>query len=286
MQGPSPTSESLGILLRLIDDETPEVRESVTRALSVFEGDVSEILSSTELNPSPEECRVLSGLLQPARRTRLRKEWIVPAGGITAFGDDDWDAFEALLRLLSDFLHDGVMLRQPLGDALDLLAEECDDVFQEQGVAGLCRALLGSGRLIADRRGEMDPKLLDLAGVIAGSPSNSLGLGLVLLLVGQRLGAELSGISLPGAFFCRYESEQGPVIIDPSAGGKPVEPAEFTHRIRRYPREIRLLAGRPATPGELLLRVTEELATAFAVLNLTEDAELMEDLVDSLLPTG
>ena len=73
-------------------------------------------------------------------------------------------------------------------------------------------------------------------------------------------------------------------MLDPLAGGKPVDPAEFSHRIRRYPREIRMLAGRAASPGELLLRTTEELATAFAVLNLTEDAELMEDLVDSLLP--
>ncbi|MEP4079568.1 transglutaminase family protein [Haloferula sp.] len=283
MNGPPPTAESLAILLRLVDDETPEIRESVTRALEVFGGDVSEFLNEGTLKPSPSECAVLSELLQPGRRQRLRKEWIVPAGGVTAFGDD-WDAFEALLRILSDFLHDGVTLRQPLGDALDLLAEEYEATYQQGGCAALCSALLGGTRLVADRKGEMDPKLLDLAAVITGSPSNSFGLGLILLLVARRLDADISGVSLPGAFFCRYESEQGPILLDPTAGGVPVEPAEFTHRIRRYPREIRMLAGRAAAPGDLLLRAAEELATAFAVMNLTEDAELMEDLVDSLLP--
>ena len=283
MNGLPATVESLATLLRLIDDETPEIRQSVIQALEVFGGDVSELLNETSLNPNTEERIVLSEHLQPARRKRLRKDWIVPAGGVSAFGDD-WEAFEALHRLLSDYLHDGVTLRQPLGDALDLLAEDLESTFIQHGSAGLCCALLGGDRLVADRKGEMDPKLLDLAAVIAGSPSNSFGLGLILLLVGRRLDADITGVSLPGAFFCRYESEQGPVLLDPSAGGGPIEPAEFSHRIRRYPREIRMLAGRPAAPGELLLRTTEELATAFAVMNLTEDAELMEDLVDSLLP--
>lgn len=283
MNGPTPTAESLAVLLRLIDDETPEVRQSVTKALQVFGGDVSELLNEGTLNPSPEERLVLSNLLKPGRRQRLRRDWVVPAGGGAAFADD-WDAFEALLRILSDFLHDGITIRQSLGDALDLLAEELEPAYLENGCAGLCSTLLGGKRLVADRKGEMDPKLLDLAAVITGSPSNSFGLGLILLLVAKRLDAEITGVSLPGAFFCRYESEQGPILLDPSAGGRPVEPAEFTHRIRRYPREIRMLAGRVAEPGELLLRVTEELATAFAVMNETEDAELMEDLVDSLLP--
>lgn len=285
MKGPLPTAESLAVLLRLIDDETPEVRNSVSRALDAFHGDVSEILHEGVMSPSHEDLRVLSRLLQPARRERLRRDWIVPAGGVASFGDD-WDAFEAMLRILSDYLHDGVTLRQPLGDAVDLLAEEFQSDFNQDGCAGLCSSLLGNKRLIADRKGEMDPNLLDLAAVISGSPSNSFGLGLILLLVARRLEADISGVSLPGAFFCRYESEQGPILLDPTAGGTPVDSAEFTHRIRRYPREIRMLAGRAASPGELLLRTTEELATAFAVMNLTEDAELMEDLVDSLLPGG
>ncbi|MGB6223106.1 transglutaminase family protein [Haloferula sp.] len=285
LNGPPPTADSLLLLLRLIDDETPEVRDSVSSALEAFGGDVSELLSQGSLRPSAQELAILAELLHPSRRERLRKEWVVPAGGVTAFGED-WDSLEALLRILSDFLHDGVSLRQPLGDALDLLAEDVEPAFVQDGCAGLCKALLGGGRLVADRKGEMDPKLLDLAAVIAGSPSNSFGLGMILLLVAQRLDAALIGVSLPGAFFCRYESEQGQILLDPSLGGKPVDPAEFTHRIRRYPREIRMLAGRAVVPGELLLRTTEELATAFAVMNLTDDAELMEDLVDSLLPNS
>ena len=283
MNGPLATAESLTVLLRLIDDETPEVRQSVSHALNVFCGDVSEILHEGTIAPSKEDLLVLSKLLQPARRERLRRDWIVPARGVASLGDD-WDSLEAMLRILSDYLHDGVTLRQPLGDALDLLAEEFEADFIQDGCAGLCKALLGSKRLVTDQKGEIDPNLLDLAAVIAGSPSNSFGLGLILLLVAHRLEADITGVSLPGAFFCRYESEQGPILLDPAAGGVPVEPAEFTHRIRRYPREIRMLAGRATSPGELLRRTTEELATAFAVLNLTEDAELMEDLVDSLLP--
>lgn len=282
MARPEPNVDSLRTLLRLIDDETPEVRSSVGEAIDRFEGDVSELLPETEL-PSDDERHILSDLLLPGRRRRLRREWIVPAAGAHALGDD-WERFESLLRVLSDYLHDGIELRQPLGDALDLLAEEGEAEFLRHGETGLCRFLLDGTRLPVRIGRDPDPLHLDLARVLAGGETNALGLGLVVLLVAQRLGADLVGINLPGAFFCRIGGANGGELIDPTAGGRILDPGEFSHRIRRYPRDVRQLAARAASPGELLLRVTNDLTTAYAVLERDEDALLMEDLFGSLLP--
>jgi hypothetical protein len=65
-------------------------------------------------------------MLRPARREILVRDWIAPSGGAMAL-HEDWESFEALLRTISDFLHDGITLRQPLSDALDLLMEEAID---------------------------------------------------------------------------------------------------------------------------------------------------------------
>lgn len=282
MARPEPNVDSLRTLLRLIDDETPEVRSSVFDAIDVYEGDVSELLPEAELR-SPVEREILSDLLLPGRRRRLRRDWIVPEAGAHALGDD-WERFESLLRVLSDYLHDGIALRQPLGDALDLLAEEAEPVFLDRGEAALCRHLLCGDRFPIRIGRDPDPLHLDLARVLEGGETNALALGLVVLLVAQRLGAQIVGINLPGAFFCRIGGEGSGDLIDPAQGGKTLDPGEFSHRIRRYPRDVRLLAARAASPGELLLRVTNDLTTAFAVLERDEDALLMEDLFGSLLP--
>src|SRR5690606_39014468 len=116
---------------------------------------------------------------------------------------------EALLRAVSDFLHDGVSLRQPLGDALDLLAEEAEATFTSAGECGMCAYLL-ERHLKSDPAADLVPEHYDLAALAEGAAGNSLGLGAVLLLVGHRLGANMRGVDFPGVFYL--------VIPDPRQG--------------------------------------------------------------------
>jgi regulator of sirC expression with transglutaminase-like and TPR domain len=266
----------------LLDDDSPPVRTSVEGALAAFGGDVSEVLAGLDDQPGESELDVLSQLLLPARRERLRREWVVPAGGAAAV-HDDWEQFEALLRTLSDYLHDGVTIRQPLADALDLLAEELDGLIRDQGAAGLNRELFESGRLFANLEEEDEPENYDLARVLAGHPSNALGLGLIFLLVARRLETDAEGMNLPRTFLCRYHEEGELVLTEPHVRGRRVPAEDLAHRVRRYPREVRAIAARPALPGELLVRLVEELATAWSVRGETEDAELMEELLATLV---
>lgn len=280
MIGTLPSTDSLATLLRLIDDETPQVRASVASALHAFNGDVSELLADTGIRPSTKDRLTLSRLLSPARRQRLLRDWIVPAEGIQAF-DEDWERFEGMLRLLSDFLHDGITLRQPLSDALDLLAEECEPAVAKQGAFGLITELLQSERLKADPSGEHLSAHYDLAAVIAGAPTTALGLGLILLLVAQRLDCEIVGINIPGGFLCRLHRKEQSIFIEPSQK-EPIDGDELNHRIRNYPPSVVASLMRSATPGDLLLRILDTLATAFATSDEPEDSQLMEDLMASL----
>jgi hypothetical protein len=281
MTEPSSTADHLVNLLRLIDDETPQVRDSIARELDGYSGDVSEMIADRDIRLSSTDERVLSRLLQPARRRRLEAEWVVPSGGATAL-HEDWERVEALLRLLSDFLHDGITVRQPLGDAIDFLAESAEPAFANGGVGALCHSLFAK-HLRCDPRADPSPTHFDLAAVAAGGPSNALGLGAVALLVSQRLDAGLDGLNLPGTFFLTAVINGESVVLDPANGARRVDPDQFAHRIRRFPREVRKLAQRPATPAEVLVRLVEETATAFALNDETTDAELMERLVDSLV---
>lgn len=275
MQVTPPSPAELDALIRLLDDETPEVRQRVAERLALCGGDISEWLSTHTLALSGPERILLAEMLSPPRRETLAREWIAPTGGAAAL-QEDWDSFEALLRTLSDFLHDGISLRQPLSDALDLLAEEASD----EGVTTaleLRKFLFTGSRLTGDPRTYQDPRNSDLAWSIAEGSSNPLGLCLIFILVGRRLNFEIEGVNFPGHFMCRIHEDGIPVIIDCYDKGQ----IHFQYTLLESPdlsRSQRALLRLSTDPGAILLRLLNNLEHALDQASRSEDAALIREI--------
>jgi regulator of sirC expression with transglutaminase-like and TPR domain len=261
--------------MRLLDDETPEVRSRVAERLARWGGDVSEWLAARPQTLSRHEKSVLSELLRAPRRAALEREWLVPTGGAPALRED-WESFEALLRLLSDFLHDGVTIRQPLSDALDLLAEEAEE--SGVGSAGDLRAFLFEGsRLAGNVKDRENPSNSDLAWVIAEGRSNPLGLGLVFMLVAKRLDLVVEAVNFPGHFLCRIYEDGYPIIIDCFDHGR----LHLQATLLENPdlgRAERAVLRQTADPGTILLRLLNNLIAALEKSGRPEDARLIRKL--------
>lgn len=275
-----PDTKELAALLRLLDDETPEVRSVVTGRLAEVGGDISEILPEMASGLNAPEKRILSGLLLPARRRILREEWITPGFGFAALGDD-WELFESQLRLLSDFLHDGISLRQPLSDALDLLSEEA----QENGAVGpneLREFLFVEGRMAGNLRDYYDPRNSDLAWCITEGISNPIGLGVVFMLIGQRLGFEIDGIPFPGHFLCRIQEDGHPLIVDCFDGGRIHSQKVLTDPENDLSRQQRQALQKSAGLGTIMIRILNNLIDSFGRLGRVDDASLIIEMRDSM----
>ncbi|MES2659971.1 MAG: transglutaminase-like domain-containing protein [Verrucomicrobiota bacterium] len=279
MNAAPPAPEELDALLRLLDDETPEVRSRVSERFALCGGDISEWLATRPRQLSEHEKELLAEMLSPPRREILSREWIAPSGGAWAL-QEDWESFEALLRTLSDFLHDGISLRQPLSDALDLIAEEAAD----EGVSSaneLRSFLFDSKRLSANQENYYDVRNSDLAWCIAEGRSNPLGLCLIFILVGRRLDLEVEGVNFPGHFMCRIFEDSFPLIIDCFDKGQLhlqstlLESPELT-------RPQRDLLRQSAGPGIILLRLLNNLNQSLEKAERTEDAELIKELLATL----
>ncbi len=279
MNATPPAPDELNALLRLLDDETPAVRERVAERLALCGGDISEWLATQPRSLSNQERSLLTEMLSPPRREALVHEWIAPTGGADAL-QEDWETFEALLRTLSDFLHDGISLRQPLSDALDLLAEEST----ENGVttANELRKFLFDGtRFVANKLDYYDPKNSDLAWSIANGHSNPLGLCLIYILVGRRLNFEIEGVNFPGHFMCRIFEEGYPIIIDCFDNGQ--LHVQFT--LLESPdlsRAQRNLIRESVGPGSILVRLLKNLHEAFEKDSRKHDALLIKELLSTL----
>ena len=270
-----PAPEELHALLRLLDDETPAVRERVAERFALCGGDLSEWLAAQPHSLNSRERSLLAEMLSPPRRELLAREWVAPTGGAAAL-QEDWEAFEALLRSLSDFLHDGISLRQPLSDALDLLAEEAAD----DGVttANELRLFLFEGaRLTGNQVDYRDPRNSDLAWCIAEGHSNPLGLCLFFMLVGRRLHFEIEGVNFPGHFMCRIFEDGFPVIIDCFDSGELHSQSELLEN-SALNRVQRLLLRQTVDPGTILLRFLNNLIEALKQANRDDDAQLVQKL--------
>lgn len=280
MSAAPPSLEELDALVRLLDDETPAVRNRVAERLALCTGDLSEWLATWPRTLSKKERGLLSELLRPPHREALIREWIAPTGGAAAL-QEDWETFESLLRTLSDFLHDGISLRQPLSDALDLLAEEASE--DGIGTANELRSFLFDGiRLTANPEKYHDPRNSDLAWCIAEGLSNPLGLCLIFMLVGRRLNLDVEGVNFPGHFLCRIFEDGFPVIIDCYDHGR----LHLQHTLLESPelnRTQREFLRQSADPGAILQCLLNNLHHALKQAARDEDAALINELQATLV---
>lgn len=277
----APSSGELEALVRLLDDETPAVRGRVAERLALCGGDLSEWLASRPRPLDNKEREILAEMLSPARRAALKRDWLVPTGGSKALSED-WDRFEALLRVLSDFLHDGVTLRQPVSDALDLLAEEA----AEEGVASeesLRKFLFDGDRFHGNRSDYYDPRNADLAWCLAEGMSNPLGLSLIYILTARRLNLEVEGVNFPGHFLCRYHEDGHAVVVDCFDHGRRHLQALLLEQDSDLTNVQRARLRQPADPGSILIRILNNLAAALEYADREEDAELVKRLLAMLV---
>jgi regulator of sirC expression with transglutaminase-like and TPR domain len=275
----TPSPAELDLLLRLLDDETAEVRKHVSERLTKTSGDLSDWLAARDKPLGAKDKALLSALLAPARRATLERDWQAPSTGLAAL-DDDWDSCEALLRQISDFLHDGVSVRQSLSDALDLLAEEAE-ANESLTPLKLRKFLFDGGRFKGNSGHYDDPRNSDLAWCIAEGTSNPIGLCLIFLLVARRLDIEVQPINNPGHFLCRIHEDGYPIIIDCFNAGAIhlqmtlLEDPDLTKRQRDI-----YLSTAPA--GDVVIRVLNNLINALDQAMRPEDAGTIRAIRKSL----
>jgi hypothetical protein len=276
-QAPSP--EELSALIRLLDDETPEVRQRVSERLISNGGDISEFLSSSMITLSTQDKATLSHILHQARHITIERDWLVPSGGANALRED-WEEFEALLRVLSDFLHDGISCRQPLSDALDLLAEEAESL-EITDPRALAHFLFASGQLRGNQEHYDDPRNSDLAWCIAAGKSNPIGLCVIYTLVARRLDLNVEAINFPGHFLCRIHEDGYPMIVDCFHHGETHPQAQLMND-PGISRAARVALREVADPGSILVRMLNNLEAALQKADRIQDARLIRHLRESL----
>lgn len=270
---------TISSLLTLLDDENEQVRARVQEALMKYEGNAADELIASGLRLKKTQAKLLSENLHPGRREILRREWAVPKARLHAV-DSDWDSLEDILRLISDFLHDGITMRQSLSDELDQLAEQADK-FADTPMT-LAHYLFATQKLSGNSLTPFNILNSDLAWCIQEGESNPLGLSLIYMLVGHRLQLPVFGCNYPGHFLSLIDHENEATLIDTFHNGRPTQVRKLLKEHPEISTTARESLKQPCTLIEMLRRLLANLHFAFSKVNRAEDARLINELMLTL----
>ena len=270
-------------LVRLLDDEDPAVRMILSERLATYDGDVSATLARLGIDLPDDDRTRLSKMLAPGRRRQLRGQWVVPAQGLDD-SQGDWECFELLLRLLSEFLHDGTSPRPTLPDALDQLADEAVLHNAHRDEEALCAFLFNSGRFRANKTGFYQTGNADLLWMIAQRKGNPIGLALLAMLVAHRLNLTVGGCNFPAHFLAWITIDGKDKLVDCFGSGRLISVAEIRSNSAVLTPDSRRAIKGPCSMRDILLRILGNLQRAYSKQSNLADANLIGELVLSLEP--
>lgn len=268
-------------LVRLLDDDDPIVRKTLSERFADCQGDVSSELDRLGIRLPEEDRTRLSNLLAPGRRRQIRDQWVVPQQGLDE-GGADWESFELLLRLLSELLHDGTSLRSSLPDAIDRIADEAVLHNAQEDEQSLCEFLFGSGRFRGDKEGFYSPSNADLLWIVMNRKGNPIGLAVLAMLVGHRLDLTIGGCNFPAHFLAWITIEGNPHLVDCFGRGRIISVDDVRNNSAVLTPDSRRAIQSPCTMRDILLRILRNLHLAFTQHNRVDDVGLAGDLILSL----
>ena len=268
-------------LVRLLDDDNPIVRKTLSERFAKCQGDVSSELDRLGIRLPEEDRTRLSNLLAPGRRRQIRDQWVVPQQGLDE-GGADWESFEQLLRLLSELLHDGTSLRSSLPDAIDRIADEAVLNNAQGDEQSLCEFLFGSGRFRGDKEGFYSPSNADLLWIITNRKGNPIGLAVLAMLVGHRLNLDIGGCNFPAHFLAWITIEGNPHLVDCFGGGRIISVDDVRDNSAVLTPDSRRAIQGPCTMRDILVRILRNLHLAFTQHDRVDDMGLTADLLSSL----
>ncbi len=200
-------------LLRLLDDDTPVVREAVQQKLAAIRYELPELFLSLGEPLDDERQRLIGEILAPVCREELEGIWMswrwlsAPEAQL-----------EEALGQLAAFLSGWQTRGEELPRQLDALAEKAVREGGTYDPHKLAEFLFGGRgeetRLRGNTKEYYAAHNSNLLWVLANGQGNPISLSCIYMLLGRRLGMRIEGCNFPGHFLARVRHESKVWLVD------------------------------------------------------------------------
>lgn len=205
-------NSKLRFLIRLVDDKSPVVRAKIARELVAFGPRLEQQLDDLGVSLSPQQKALVDEIMGGAiveDDEALRRLW-----PLWMQQQDEMARLEEALDLLARWQlaseHDGAQTKRARNTPLAALLDEVADDFLRSGRETTPQELSAFlfGRAHRNLRGASadglyHPQHSNMIYVLQQKRGLPISLACVFILVGHRLGLEISGCNFPGHFLAR-----------------------------------------------------------------------------------
>jgi len=211
-------------LIKLLDDESLDVRATVAQELAAFGPILKSELKRMAIPLNLIQGEYVSKILEGHKRIWLKHVWSswVNCSSQKRGFPSNYQRLEGALAMLSEFLN-GVDYDFQLSMLLDELAEEYKINIEGSDPRKLAKFLFKKKGLRGDENDYYNSQNSNLVYVIKEKKGIPISLAAVYMLVGLRLGLKIEGCHFPGHFLARIKFGQRKVFVDCFNGGHMIE---------------------------------------------------------------
>jgi len=265
--------EKLKYLVKLIDDESEEVRNKVLFELNNYGPDLEIDLLEFSGSLSKSNHKLLEPILNSNRKNWLRDQWIKKDTI-----KDDFERLEYCLDLISKFQL-GLTVSFELISMLDKLAMDFRNYYPYGNEVDLSVYLFQQLKIEGASKDYYNPMNSNAVYAIRKQKGLPITLALIYILVGKRCGFHIEGCNFPGHFLARIKLDDELVLVDCFNGGRLIYKSNIAEFAEDMYDSVMFLIEQETNINLIIKRVLANLINAYNKSEQPENAELFQELL-------
>lgn len=273
-----PDINNLKYLVKLVDDESLEIRRDVLAELSKYGIGLEQALVDNDILPNESQLKFLTPLFIKLRKNYLKNNWD------TIFTiPDEFLQLEQALDLIIKFQF-GLAYSKKLGDSLDKLANEFRDKFPDGNELDLSNFLFEFKKLHGTDEDYYNPLNSNLIHVLENKSGIPISLALIYILIGHRLGLRIEGCNFPGHFLAKTFQNDEMVLIDCHNGGRLIYEKDLPLVVEESIETVVKIIRTKTYSNQIIRRILNNLVNAYTHDNNRELMDFFKRLI-AITPT-
>lgn len=271
-----PDPNQLQYLIKLLDDDSRTVQETVIKELRSFGPDLQRQLQKQQIELEPSAAHVIEKLLDDDNRI-----WILETWSSWLSIPNDKDKLEIALNILAQFQYRRTHAVS-LTRLLDLITKQFNIYFPNGDEMDLCHFLFQAYKIRGATKDYYNPFNSNLIYVINEQRGLPISLACVFILIGYRLGFDIQGCNFPGHFLTIVSLENEKILIDCFDGGRILKDGDLRNPDPEHPLGFADILKLECDAVSIINRILMNLIHAYQEYGQEYHAHLMAQLLEMM----
>ncbi len=276
-----PDKSQLPYLVKLLDDDSPAIRQHVLEQILAYGPDVEDALRVYEPALTHRQRTLLRTALAEHRDSRTRRE----AWRAWPSLEDSYARLERALDLLAQFQYHWAP-PVSLGEVLDDLASSFLTSGRPMDPVGLSRFLFITKKFRGDADDYYNPLNSNLYYVIQERRGIPITLTAVFMLVGRRAGLEIRGCNVPGHFLAKATVNGEDALFDCFNRGRMLSRSDKLQLRATLSPHMAHVLNEGASTESIVSRVLRNMIQAYDQQDAPEKSMMARELLRDLQETA